>query len=238
MTESVIARTAALFLLLMAVACTPDGQPVATTAPSAPSEPFDLSSLNGKAIKIDGTAENSYPGSSDKGSTYAASEYLVVIGNTVISPSLRGNGCVTKQGPSKWSILFVPNRPQSSARIPCTGSRRVFDDGRVVESAPGDVVYSSSMSVQGNVLEMSGELEAHISLSDSLTGPRRVDTTYRKRLKIRIAGDKCQVLDFAETTDIRNNDRYALHPSERLSLRATGCAIVERDVNRLLSDPS
>lgn len=225
-----IAPAAALALLTLAAGCTLDDQSVATSMSipkPASAESADFSALSGKIIRIEGKIPGAEPPETKI--------LLHVIGKTIvwedrIGPSL----CILhgKINGKSLAVLYTLNQPRTGVKVPCEGARS-FEMNSYWVTAPADVRYSSTMSLRGNVLELSGELAEHNSLTEEkgLIGGRDYtvteDSKQQQHAKIRISGDTCQVLEFAwtlETREVSNDGRTpGLH---RWSVRATGCSIV------------
>ena len=215
-------------LLTLATACTPDGQPP-STAVAATAEPFDLSVLNGKVIRIEGLSSGDF-------SVDPPQERidLRVVGKTIIWGRLVKSQCVLGGEPygERLAVLYTPGQPRSGTRVPCEAQRRMVLSS-FTATAPADVQYSSTADLQGNVLDLSGELTEHNSRvvergpGDSGGYTLTEDIAQHQLLKVRISADKCQVLDFTWTIDVRTVRSFNPAPTQdNRRVRATGCSIV------------
>ena len=115
-------------------------------------------------------------------------------------------------------------------KVPSEALRSYSSTGDV-QTEPSVVLYSSTVTLQGNVLELSGELREHSSALFHTTSPFTVmnNITQRIHAKIRLSEDKCEILDFAWTTDMR--EQYSALPPGNVapshsSVRTKGCSIV------------
>ncbi|MBN9086778.1 MAG: hypothetical protein J0J01_07715 [Reyranella sp.] len=218
----VVPAACALLLLGIAVGCTPDGQSVSTSVPASV-EPLDFAALNGKTIRIEGMASGDFSVIPPE-----TKIPLRVIGKTIVWGDLEGR-CILKGTAygSSMGILYTLDQPRTGVKVPCEGQRRFVINSWTV-TAPADVSYSSSMGLQGNVLELSGELTEHNTISDErLHFTATEDIKHQQHVKVRVSGDKCQVLEFAWTTDKRELHSSVGRPtSAKRSVRATGCSIV------------
>ncbi|MBN9086779.1 MAG: hypothetical protein J0J01_07720 [Reyranella sp.] len=213
----------ALFLLAIAVGCTPDGQSVATSV-SASAEPLDPAALNGKTIRFEVKESDSFIPKTEI--------RLSVIGKTIIWPRLAKSRCILK-GNSGYdaAILYTLDQPRTGVKIPCEGERR-FAFNTWAVTAPAEVSYSSTMSLQGNVLELSGELTEHNFVTDEGNAGTpgftvTEDVKQQQHVKIRISGDKCQILDFTWTTEVRQLHSSLGQPTfSKRSAQAMGCSII------------
>lgn len=215
-------RYAALLLVLLTAACTPDGQPVATATSAA--EPFDLSQLNGRAIRIkmrdavDSDNENT--------------AVLKVVGKTIVWGNLEFSACAFNgvgQG-SRLAFLYVLDQPKTGTKVPCEAEHHYFSGGMDAAS-PSDVQYSSSMSLQGNLLELSGQMTEHAVRTYGRTPVHEEftassDITNDQHVKVRLSANKCDVIDFSWTLDVRNRQSNAMTMDRIVRRwRATGCSI-------------
>lgn len=221
-----VARAAAALLVLTTVGCA-DELSTQTVVPAS-AEPFDLASLNGKAIEIQTMASGNFavdpPGGKD---------HFRIVGKTIVwGGEWQASRCVLNGIPfgNRMAILFSPDQPRANVKVPCEGDRHPGFRGDVT-LAPGDVTYSSTAVIQGNTVELSGDLHEHeVEVSEErppLNGTTTWDTTEHLHAKVRLAGDQCQVLDFSWTTNM--NWVVDADPRPRLDHRqerAIGCSIV------------
>ena len=212
----------AVLLILLEAACTPDGQQVATSTPAA--EAFDLSQLNGKAIRIEirDTLD------SDNETT----AILKVVGKTIVWGDLQFSTCAFNGVGlgSRLAFIYVLDQPRTGTKVPCEAESHYFMGGMHATS-PSDVQYSSSMSLHGNMLELSGQMTEHAvgthgrtAIHDEFTSSS--DITNDQHVKVRLSANKCEVVDFSWMLDVRNRQSNAVGMDRTVRrYRATGCSI-------------
>lgn len=218
--------TAALLLVLTS-GCT-DGLSSQVEVP-ATAEPFDLRSLNGKIIQVEGLMSDSHK----------IRDQIHFVGTTIVwNGPWYESRCYLNGRPESgpfgdlMAIVFTPGQPRSNVKIACEGSKDL-SGGSSIEIDPAVVAYSSTMALQGNVLELSGELrEQNMTRSGAGHGldayTVAMDIREHLHAKFRLSADKCQVLEFSrsqevvETSSIHDNRPSTSTWGER----ATGCSIV------------
>lgn len=217
------ACTAAAVLLLLALAaCTSDFGSAQTIVPAS-AEPFDLASLNGKVIRVDTLSSGDFwinetpmPG---------VYEEFRVVGKTIIwnGPWYQSE-CVLNgtSGGERLAVLFTPDQPRSDVKVPCEGERRFFE-GSYIGNEPADVRYSSTLRVEGNTLELTGGLHERNATTFE-NSHFTADITQQLHATLRLSADKCQVLDYSWTTEVRGTDPFHAYTDKRAT-RATRCSI-------------
>jgi len=219
------AVAAALFLVLMS-GCT-DGIPAQTEVP-ATTEPIDLASLKGKIIRVNTFTDNSPQLKDD----------IHLIGTTIVwNGPWYETRCVLNGLPARgafgdrMAILFTPGQPKSDVKIPCEGTKD-HSGSYWTETDPAVVVYSSTMTLQGNVLELTGELGEQnrtVFGGGPLDGtPFNVTMDIREHLhaRFRLSADKCQILDFSRSREIVEIHSEVGRSMGKWSERGIGCSIV------------
>jgi hypothetical protein len=199
-------------LALPLLACTPDGQPATSAAamPPASNEPLDFASLAGKSIFV--TARSR----ATDGDVQADGALMAFVSNTVVWYVQDASAdCIVKgqESPFAVGVLYTPDRPRTDVRIPCEGRRSTDSFGGAKEQSPADAIYSSRMTVTGDVITLDGTVRIHADevthggLADNSRVTR--DKDYQQHLKVRISGGRCQVLEFSDTKTERNRQTGA-----------------------------
>lgn len=224
----------------MLAACVPDTQaPVSAVAASAsPVQPLDLGKLDGLTILVSYMDE-------DTASSRRNDDRIKIDGSKLTwQASEVGNNC--KLPGSKYhrraDIVFMANQPSHEGRVACEAEHKTDPDhdGEFFDTKAHDVVYTTRVSVEGDVLHFSGEAKESSDLFMKMSfGPGFIysavhtDTVEHEIARIRIAGNKCQVLEFdlgyEKIEDEPGVGKLSHRVVRKRSRKAIACAIVEDD---------
>ncbi len=227
MVDRKIAPALSAAFLLLTAACSGD-QLASQIAVPPSAEQFDLGLYRGKAIQISVDSEGDYL--FDGKST----AYLRVIGSTILlgghNARFNYSRCALGgiQNGLRMAMLFTVDQPRSDVKVPCEAVE-YFYCGSYNTTPAAQVSFSAKASQQGNTLDLSGDLhESNSNTSSQPTGFEIVttdDVTELFHAKLRLSGDKCELLEFTWMSETRRMQSFAPQ-TKRIVRKARGCAIV------------